>query len=127
MRNRIGMLALLILFLSPSAFSQFTSTATLGLRKPNQGITTNWNVYINGDFDELDALLSGFSNLSLNSTTPSVQSSNRWVAANTAATTITNFTGGYSGQLFTMICQDTLTSVVTSATINLNGAFNCNA
>jgi hypothetical protein len=127
MRNRIGMLALLILFLSPSVFSQFTSTANLGLRKPNQGITTNWNVYINGDFDELDALLSGFSNLSLNSTTPSVQSSNRWVAANTAATTIANFTGGYSGQLFTMICQDTLTSVVTSATINLNGAFNCNA
>jgi hypothetical protein len=125
MKNRIGILVFFILLFAPVGLSQFTTTANLGFRKPNQGITTNWNVYINGNFDELDSILSGFSILTSNSPTPSVLNSSHWTADNSVPTIITNFTGGYSGQLITVLCQDTVTVINLSSSINVNGSFNC--
>lgn len=58
-------------------------------------------------------------------TTPSLQN-NGWVmkTANTAATTITNFLNGYSGQTLNLIFGDALTTIANNATISLAGAAN---
>jgi hypothetical protein len=39
--------------------AQFTTTPNIGLKKPNSGLSTGWDAYLNGNFDTLDSILGG--------------------------------------------------------------------
>lgn len=104
----------------------------MGMNKVNRGVTSNWDTYINGDLDQLDRTISGVSTLAVNSTTPSVNASAgpssllNWQTANTSTTAITNFVNGFAGQQINVICTDSNTSLVSSATLVLAASpFNC--
>jgi hypothetical protein len=61
--------------------------------------------------------------LTVNSATPSVAGNNMWRTLNTAATTISNLTGGVEGQVYVISFQDNNTTVQFSAgNIRGNGA-----
>lgn len=64
--------------------------------------------------------LGGVRTLAMNSATPSVAAADVWRTANTAATSVTDFTGGASGQVVRVRCGDSNTTVVHGATINTN-------
>lgn len=91
---------------------------------------TNWQVPINYNFNVLDVLIGGYRNLPTGKT-PTIgtnPTSTNWVTANTMATTITNFVGGFPGQTIRIICPstDTVTSITKSATISIAQPFTCN-
>jgi hypothetical protein len=117
------LLALLLILLGVSvAEAQYTSTTNTSMKKPNAGLTSGWDVYINGNFDLLDTILGGVSTLTQNSTTPSVSTyAQSWTTNNTVSTAITNFTGGFQGQRLIVVCGDTNTSFTAGANLYLAG------
>jgi hypothetical protein len=125
MLKRALLLSLLSLCLCGIAQAQFTSTTSVGLKKPNSGLTSGWDVYINGDMDSIDCLFGQVSTLASNSATPAVTGCTNWKATNSSTTTITNFTGGFSGQKLTLFCNDAKTTILADATIDVNGGFAC--
>ncbi len=70
-----------------------------------------------------DLIIHTFGTLTANSATPSVASKTYWKTNNTIATTITNLTGGVSGQEVTIISTDAYTTVEKNATLKLNATF----
>lgn len=61
--------------------------------------------------------------LTVNSATPSVVGFNIWTVANTNPTTITNFTGGVTGQTITLLFTEANTTLTDGANLYLSGAF----
>lgn len=123
--RRFGFLMMLGMLLSLSAQAQFSSTTNMQLKKPNSGLTSGWDVYLNGDWDQLDTYLGGINTLTSNSATPSVAGAINWKANNSSLTTITNFTGGFSGQQIVINCADSKTTIASDATIAVTSTFNC--
>lgn len=123
--KRFGFLLTLLLLLASGASAQFTSTTNMGMKKPNAGLTTGWDVYLNGNFDTLDAYLGGVATLAANSATPSVTGVMDVKTNNSSPTTYTNFTGGFAGQNLTLICNDAFTTIASNATISLVSPFYC--
>jgi len=76
------------------------------------------------------ATTSYFDTLTANSATPSILGHRKWgscghiLTANSSATTITDFTGGFPGDEFVLQANDANTTVQHSATLQLNGAVN---
>ena len=122
--SKLAFVCLLAVLCASAALAQFTSTVNLGMKKPNHAIV-NWDPYVNGDFDLLDAYLAGINSLTANSATPSVTAAQNWKTQNSGATTITNFTGGVGGQVIHVICGDTNTSIASGANITVNSNFSC--
>lgn len=113
----------------PAAQAQFSTTTNYGMKKPNSGLTTGWDVYLNGNFDLLDGILGGMNTLTQNSTTPSVTVSStypiNWKTNNTSTTAITNFTNGAAGQRITILCTDSNTSFASGGTLSVVAPFLC--
>lgn len=113
----------------PAAQAQFSTTTNYGMKKPNSGLTTGWDVYLNGNFDLLDGILGGMNTLTQNSTTPSVTVSStypiNWKTNNTSTTAITNFTNGAAGQRITILCTDSNTSFASGTNISVVSPFTC--
>jgi hypothetical protein len=65
--------------------------------------------------------------LTVNSATPSVVGFNVWNTANTSPTTITNFTGGVTGQTITILFTDANTTLTDGTDIKLSAAFTSTA
>jgi len=65
--------------------------------------------------------------LTVNSATPSIVGFNVWTTANTSATTITNFTGGVTGQTITLLFTDANTTLTDGTNLKLAGAFSSTA
>ena len=128
MWKRFGTLLALLLLTALGAQAQYSSTTNLALKKPNSGLTSGWDTYINGNFDSLDAFLTGVGTLASNSTTPSVSAGTpTWTANNSSTTVITNFTGGFSGQTIKILCADSKTSMVSGTNLSLESPFACNS
>lgn len=123
--KRIVLALALLLGLAGGASAQFTSTTNMGMKKPNAGLTTGWDVYLNGNFDQLDTYLGGMNTLTQNSTTPSVAGAVNWKTNNTSPTAVTNFTGGFSGQVIRVFCQDTNMTMVSGTNLSLQTPFAC--
>lgn len=71
-----------------------------------------------------NAAATGFTSLTLNSTTPSVSGSNFVLTNSSVGTSITNFTSGTAGQILYVRANDANTTLVNGATIALKGAVN---
>ena len=124
--KRIFPLLLFLLFACASARGQCgTFTPNLNLGLPAIGATSGWGTCLNTDLTALDTLLGGFGTLAVNSTTPSVAGRGNWETANTVATAITNFTGGFSGQQIKLFCTDSNTTMASGATLSLSAPFTC--
>jgi len=96
------MLAIMLLLIGAAAAqaqNDFTLTPNLALKKPKIG-STNWGIYVNGDFDTIDAAIGQFHG--------------GFVIVPFSATPIFNLTQGNTFQL-------TLTGDVTSSTVNQPG------
>jgi len=123
--------ALIVLAFSGTARAQFPCTASpnIGFQIPNIGNTTTWGTCLNTDLSIIDSLLGGTSALGAGTATPSIAGATNWITANTAATTITNLTGGFPGQTVRLICGigDTSTAVNTSSFINVVAPWACNS
>jgi hypothetical protein len=65
--------------------------------------------------------------LTVNSATPSIVGFNVWTTANTNPTTITNFTGGVTGQTITLLFTDANTTLTDGANLKLSAAFTSTA
>ena len=129
MKNRLlwflAFLWMVVLLTAETASAQFSTTTNMGMKKPNAGLQTGWDVYLNGNFDQLDAYLGGINTLTQNSTTPSVSGAMNWKTNNTSTTAITNFTSGFPGQTIKIICTDTHTSMVSGSSLALVTPFAC--
>ncbi len=115
-----------VLFYSPPSSTQST-TQNIGLEIPAFR-AVNWQVQMDSNLTLLDAVIGGFQTLPIG-TTPAVPDSPIWVTANTSTTTITNFTGAYSGQRIQLLCGlgDTYTAVASSASINVTSTWSCSS
>lgn len=115
-------LAILLLLATSPIYAQApcTSTPNVGLQLPNIGNTTNWGMCVNNNMLALDTILGGDSQLARNSATPTITGYKNWVTNSSAATTITNFVGGYEGQQINIVSGDALTSIVSDVTIEVN-------
>jgi hypothetical protein len=126
MKLRFLFAALFFFLVSLSARAQCTSfTPNVGFGLPVIGATSAWGTCINTNFSMLDTLLGGHSTFSPNAATPSVAGYKNWVTANTIATIITNFTGGYPGQQINVFCNDVNTTMASGAHLGLSGPFSC--
>lgn len=121
-------LPLLLILFAPGARAQCPSqTPNIGFQIPNIGNTTTWGLCINGDLSTLDNLLGGSATFPIGTTTPAINQHTNWSTANVSPVTVTNITGGFSGQTLKIICgvSDTFTAIATSATISLSAPWNC--
>ena len=122
---------ILLAFLLAAVFTQSargqcgTFTPNLNLGTPAIGQTSGWGSCLNTDLTALDGILGGTYTLTVNATSPSVAGHMNWLTANTSATVITNFTGGFQGQVLRLLCGDANTTMVSGPNLTLGGSFSC--
>src|ERR1700689_4464228 len=105
MKLRLLFAAFVFFVASLSARAQctaFTPNVNFGL--PVIGSTSGWGGCIDTNFTMLDGLLGGVTALTQNSATPSVTGKTNWLTNNTVPTVITNFLGGFPGQMINVLC-----------------------
>ncbi len=59
MLKKLLFLAVLVFAWTGLASAQYTLTPNISLKKPNPGITSGWDTYINGDMDTIDTYMNG--------------------------------------------------------------------
>lgn len=103
------------------AVGQSTLTPNISLQVPAYQ-QTNWQVPIIYDLNLLDGILGGTRTLAAGTTNPPVNVYPVFVTSNGSAVTITNLSGGFSGQVVRIFCGsgDTFTSFANSATMKLS-------
>lgn len=106
-----------------------TSTANVSLQVPPIGDTSTWGICLNNDIGLLDTLLGGSSALQAGTASPSVLNYSTWVTANTSSQQITNFSGGFPGQVIHLICGagDTFTTISSATYVAVGSTWTCGA
>lgn len=92
----------------------------------NRRVNGTYTVFASGTGTNIilnNAPIDGVTTFAANSTTPSVNNStaNFFATANSSATTITNFTNGYTGQIISVLANDVNTTVQHTANVVLQG------